>query len=193
MQIKEIMQRGVVNSKQEYYFLYENGILGNRPLTWNSIDEIAKSKWEGKICIRCRDKSVFRNKVKYNLTLEEALTEIEKFKEEGIPPQSLTFNQAMPDEHLTIQGELMRTSEYLDLTYSKIKKPMNLALKEEQLSTKGIEAFFLMKKNLDPSSYEDLQTLFDIFPNSIVEFSSYDIPVGNIPNRNTIFWEVRNY
>ena len=40
---------------------------------------------------------------------------------------------------------------------------------------------------------EQLMNLDDIFPDSIIEFSAYNTQVGNIPNRNTIFWEVRNY
>lgn len=99
----------------------------------------------------------------------------------------------MPDKHLIIQGEVMRSCENYYLTYTTIKRPMNRGLEEETLYAEGMKALFLLKQNLFPSSYEDLQMLFDFFPNSIIEFSSYDIPVGNLKNRNTIIWEVRNY
>ena len=106
----------------------------------------------------------------------------------------MKFNQSMPDEHLLIQGEIMDgVGGGLELTYSTIKKPMNLALVEEELFIKGLTTKILLQQNLSPSSYSDMVALLDIFPDSIIEFSSYDIPVGNLKGRNTIIWGVRNY
>ncbi|VVB82020.1 Uncharacterised protein [uncultured archaeon] len=198
MGIKEIIESGVVNSKQEYYFLYENGLLGNRPLTWNSIEEIAKSKWKGKICLRGKT-GIPRSKSRFNMTLEETVKYVKELEQEGISSEKLTFNQSMPDEHLTIQGEVTREgklmggkTDFIFLTYSTIKEPMNRALEKETLHEQGINALVRIKENLDASSYENLLELFNMFPDAMVEFSSYEIGVGNL-NRNTIFWEVRNY
>lgn len=46
---------------------------------------------------------------------------------------------------------------------------------------------------MDPSSQQDLDDLLDLYPDATIEFTCYDIDLGVIPNRNTIFWEVRNY
>ncbi len=192
MNVKEILRNGEINNKKEYYFLYGMGFFGNRPLTWNSIDEIIISGWKGGICIR-GSKGIPRIKSRYNLTLKETIDYINQLKKEGIPPEKLTFNQSMPDEHLIIQGEVVRDYKNYSLTYTTIKKPMNRGLEEETLHAEGIKALFLLKQNLFPSSYDDLQILFDIFSDSVIEFSSYDIEVGNLQNRNTIIWEVRNY
>jgi hypothetical protein len=181
-----------VNSKSEYYSLYEKGFFGNKPLTWNSIEEIVKNRWEGKICIRGK-KGIARSKARFNLTLEEARNYIHSLEKEGILEKNLTFNQSLPDEELLIQGEIMRSIRSYSLTYTTIKEPMNYALAKETLCTEGLTAINLIKANLFPSSYEDLQTLFNIFPDSVIEFSSYRIPLGSLPNRNTLIWEVRNY
>lgn len=190
--VEDILKEGKIKCKNDYYFLYEKGFLGNKPLTWNSIEEIKKSKWKKEICIRGRH-GMARGKSRFNLTLSEASDYIEQLKQEGIPPEKLTFNQSMPDDHLIIQGEIMRSPEIYSLTYTTIKKPMNRAFEEETLYANGLTALNLVKGSLVPSSYEDLQTLFNIFPDSIIEFSAYDILLGNLPNRNTIIWEVRNY
>jgi len=190
---EEIINQGKIKYKVDYYYLYERGFFGNKPLTWNSIEEIKQSDWKGEICIRGK-KGIERSKSRFNLSLEEAVEYIEKLKLEGIPPEKLTFNQSMPDEHLTIQGELMRKApEIYALTYTKVKIPMNRAFEKETLYANGLTALNLAKGNLFPSSYEDLQLLFDMFPDSVIEFSAYDICVGNLPSRNTIMWEVRNY
>jgi len=190
---EKIIKEGKIKYKSDYYFLYEKGFLGNKPLTWNSLDEIAESGWEGRICIRGK-KGIARSKSKFDCTIKQAGRYIEKLRIEGIPPEQLTFNQSMPDEHLIVQGEFMRIApEIYNLIYTTVKKPMNRALEEETLDVRGLTALNLVKGNLFPSSYDDLQLLFDLFPDSVIEFSAYDICVGNLPNRNTIMWEVRNY
>jgi len=191
-ELNEIIKKGSVDSKKEYYFLYENGFLGNRPLTWNSIEEIIKTEWKGGICIRGK-KGIARSKARFDLSLDEAIEYIDKLKQEGISNEELTFNQSMPNSHLLIQGEIMRSLKNYSLTYTTIKEPTNYAFAKETLHQEGINALHILKRNLFPSSYEDLNTLFDIFPDSTIEFGSYDICVGNLPNRNTIIWEVRNY
>ncbi len=181
-----------ITSKAEYYSLYEQGYFGNMPLVWNSLEECVDSGWKGGICIRVKT-GVIRNRTKFDLNLEEAQNYIKQLKDEGISEKNLSFNQSMPNEELLIQGEIQRSVDNYWLTYTLKKQPMNKAFAEQTLHEKGIRAELLVKEHLFPSSYEDLQTLFDIFPDSTIEFSAYNIQVGNIPNRNTIFWEVRNY
>lgn len=196
--IEEIIKERRVRDKEDYYFLYNNGFIGNRPLTWNSIDEIARSGWKGKICLRGKN-GIPRSKSRFNLTFQETVNYMNKLSEEGIYPKDLTFNQSMPDEYLTIQGEVTRegrlvggTPDWIYLTYSTIQEPMNIALEEETLHMQGIKALTFIKEYMDGPSYENLTDLFDTFPESNVEFSCYNIGVGDL-KRNTIFWEVRNY
>jgi hypothetical protein len=181
-----------LTAKAHTYALYHAGILGNKALTWSSYEEILRSGWKGKVCMRSR-KGIDRKKVKYNLTLEKTKEEILKWEAEGISRESITFNQAMPDENLVIQGEVMHGLYDLDLTYSTIKKPMNLALIEKPKIATGIEARVLLRDLLWAPSYSDIETLLCIFPDHVVEFSAYDTPVGNLPGRNAVIWEVRNY
>ena len=188
----EIEKRRIIAAKKEYYSLSESNFFGNKSQTWNSIEEIINSKWKGKICIRSK-KGIERARTPFALTLEETILKVQEFKKEGISAEELIFNESMPDEYLTIQGEVMRSTENYSLVYSTVKAPMNIAFQKERLFAKGLIALNLLKGNLCPSSYEGMQTIFDIFPDSVIEFSSYDINVGNIPNRNTVIWEVRNY
>ena len=85
------------------------------------------------------------------------------------------------------------TYKRINLLYTKVKKPMNIALKEKEISVNDLKAIMILKGNLSSSSYSDLETLLETFPDSVVEFSTYSILVGNIKGRNTVIWEVRNY
>ena len=87
----------------------------------------------------------------------------------------------------------MRGLGGLNLHYTYVKNPMNKALRISSENTQGLEAKMLLEKYLSPSSISDIYCLLDTFPESVIEFSSYRIPVGNIPGRNTVIWEVRNY
>ena len=53
----------------------------------------------------------------------------------------------------------------------------------------------MLVTKLSMESFYDLMGLLKTFPTSVIEFSAYKIPVGNLSDtgRNTVFWEVRNY
>jgi len=194
--IKRVLSRNPrkILTKEENYALYEAGHFGNKALTWNSYEEILKSGWKGDVCMRSK-RGTARKNVRYKIPLEKVPEEIERWKIMGIPEEMMAFNESMPDEHLLLQGEVMNVKKGLYLLYSTIKKPMNTALSEESREVEGPEAKILLKQGLFPASYFDLELLFQLYPTSVVEFSAYSIPVGNMANkgRNTVFWEVRNY
>jgi len=70
---------------------------------------------------------------------------------------------------------------------------MNQGLAEQTLHAFGLNAKMILEKNLYTSSLADIYALLEIYPDSVIEFSSYSIPVGNIKGRNAVIWEVRNY
>ena len=183
-----------VDFKQQSYVLYRNGVLGNRPLTWNSLDEISKSGWNGLICIRSK-KGIARSMTSFDKTYEQAEQIVKEWVSQGIDPKDITFNQSMPNQELAVQGEVMYPMDGGGLYFygSFVKKPMLLAFAENSFSVQGSQAVYLVHKHLFPQSLVDLERLLEQFPGNVVEFSAYNIPVGNLPNRNTIFWEVRNY
>ena len=190
--IRGIFDKKRIDNNEECYLLYNQGLFGNRALAWNSYNEILKSGWKGNICVRGRQ-GIKRGRVVYNIGLDKVLGIIKGWGEEGIPENHIAFNQSMPDEHLTIQGEVMKGHLGFVVWYTTIKQPMNIALEKESLYVNGLKAQMLLKKYLSESSYEDLMALLDLFPDSAIEFSCYRIPVGNISGRNTVIWEVRNY
>jgi hypothetical protein len=182
-----------IKNKREYYQKYDLGLFGNRALIWDSYEELLKSNWRGEVCIRGKGNGIPRTDARYNVSFEDIRKEIECLKKKGIPEEILRFNQSMPDNFLSVQGEVIDYISGFELTYTQIKKPMNLGLKEETRFARGLIAKMILRSRMDSSSFEDLLALFELYPESAVEFSTYEVCVGDIPGRNTVFWEVRNY
>jgi hypothetical protein len=134
-------------TKSECYALYHNDLFGNKVQTWKTVEDIYSSGWNKRVCIRGKQKGISRSATRYNVPLSELESTIQEMGLEGIPKENLTFNQEMPDPHLTIQGELILTYRGIDLTYTDIKKPMNLALAEKTLWASGLSALNLIKSN----------------------------------------------
>lgn len=181
-----------IKTKKQFYELYESGFFGNKPKTWRNLEEIEKSGYKGTLTIRSKV-GMARKKVKYLVPVENVKKELEELKSLGFPESDFSFSQYVPDDKLTIQGELMLSDKGLYLLYSQLKTQMNTALKEESKQAEGLQALFLLKKYLNPQSLEDLNALLELYPDSIIEFSAYECNLGNLKGRNTLIWEVRNY
>ena len=181
-----------IKYKSEFYELFNLGFFGNKVDTTNSYEEVIKKGWEGTVSIRSSGSGSARALV-YNFPIENILQEIEKRRKLGFDITKLSFSKTPPDDKLRIQGEVMRTERGLFLLYSTVKKPMNLSLRDEEKIAWGLDALNLLKENLFPVSLEDIYEILNMFPNDVIEFSSYDVCVGNLKNRNTIIWEVRGY
>ena len=181
-----------VKTKNEFYELFNKGFFGNKAETASSYEEVLKKGWIGTVSIRSSDKGTFRSLV-YNFPIENISEEIDKRRSLGFDISKLSFSKTPPDDRLIFQGEIMRTEKGLFILYSTVKKPMNLSLNEEEKFVFGLDALKMLKENLFPSSFDDLMELLELFSNDAIEFSCYDVCVGNLSNRNVIIWEVRGY
>jgi len=187
-----------VDSKGEFYQLYESPLfreIANTALTWNTYQDVLDSEWKGRVCMRSK-KHGTRSKPAYNLKVSEVPTRMRNWgKRFGILESEITFNESMPDKKLRIQGELTTHPNWQVplLRFSTIKKPMLLALEEEDLEAKGMKALAILQANLWDEDYQTLIGLVEMFPGNAIEFSSYSIDIGRLPGRNSVIWEVRNY
>lgn len=183
--------RNSVPTKEENYRLYQSGCFGNKLRTWNTLEELDCSTYRGSVVIRYKEpgSSFCRYEIPF-ARLRQVVSELEDF---GAHRSKMTFNESAPDTLLVIQGEVARSTDHLTLYYSDLPLPMRKALKLKAYTLSGLEAIFLLRRNLFPCSYDDLQELLDLYPDSVIEFSAFSRSLGNCRNRNTIFWEIRNY
>lgn len=181
-----------IKTKEECYSLYHSGFFGNKVRTWDSIDELKKSRYKGKVSLRSR-KKIGWGKAVYNLSVEDAEKKILDLNSLGVMEESITINESPPDDRLIFQGELTRNEKGLYILYSEEKMGMNDALKKRQKNVFGLKAEMMLRTFFFPGSLEHIYELLELFPEDIIEFSCYEINVGIIEPRNVIIWEVRNY
>lgn len=104
----------------------------------------------------------------------------------------ITVTGRFQEPRIILQGEVQRSENYYDLFYSTEQLVMREALKKQSYSVDGLQAKLLLQSKLDTPSFDNLNSLFERFPDSVIEFTCYERSVGLL-NWNTVFWEVRNY
>jgi len=178
-----------LRSKRDSYDLLMRGLLGNTLRFWSSFDEVRDSAYRGSVSMRYVGGSRF---CAYDVPFSRISRVQKKWIAAGARKELIHFNESAPDDHLLIQGELMRGSLGLHLFYSSEKKKMREALKDGK-HAKGLTAKLFLEHFLIPPSYDDMNLLLDSFPDHVVEFSTYSFCLGSMPRRNTVIWEVRAY
>jgi hypothetical protein len=181
-----------VATKEQMYALYKRGAFGNHLRTWDSFDEWRASGYAGEVSMRV-SLTNGGSLCEYRVTPDRAPEIAAAWRKSGISPGQIKVNESAPDELLTIQGEIARTDDGLVVRYNtevglKMREAMARATHAYRL-----EAEFLLRSHLTPASHEDVTALLDRYPGCVIEFSSYAVPLGNCPGRNTIIWEVRGY
>ncbi len=186
-----------VTSKRDFVRRYKLGEFGNASPTWNSLQDWIDDYW------REYSNSLsalfhIRNRVAGGLTWydvpgKELIQRWQAVLCSGVNPTSLYISAMSPTEKTILQGEVRRSERGLELTYTRVKKPMRDALAEETLTAFGIRAKCTCEQAMDSNSWNWLNELLDNYPDHVIEFSVYSEPWGTIPGYNTVFWEVRKY
>lgn len=164
------------------------GLFGNKLKSWDSVDDFLRDSYKGTISVRY--KGLAGQFCYYNVTNINPI--IDEIIHKGGKRENIIINESAPDEFLTIQGELTRNEYGLYLFYSTKKGKMRDCLKNG-LSSKGLKVNIMLKHYLTPNSYEDIMELLDLYPDHIIEFSTYNKCIGDCVGRNTLIWEVRKY
>ena len=96
---------------------------------------------------------------------------------------------------MLLQGEVGVPDDGFEihLLYSCEKMKMRDALLTSGKRVKGLAAAAILQTFLWPRDYDEMMRLTGDFQGHAIEFGTYGYALGNIPNRNTIIWEVRHY
>lgn len=189
-----------IRSKREFYKLWEAGCLGNRTQIFHSIDAALRAVPSG-------DGIGFRQIGQPNgaagawekaSSVTTALEIDARWRAAG---RRYIMDDGFPNHRTTMQGEICRTVEGLYGFIAVAEFCGRVGLPPMRISmANGMHGHFyraqvraLMQIYMDPASQDDVDALLELYPNATIEFASADVCVGNIPGRNTIIWEVRNY
>lgn len=181
-----------ITTKAQMYELLTLGKLGNRFRIWES-DEAFKAAVDegfnwlvGVRCVGCPGLPYFHHK-----TYEEAIAiGADLRRTHGYP---IRYYEASPDPFITIQGEFVEADMGPMLEWSTVQTHMRAAFAAQRNMLYGPGARLVLQRELSPGSYEDFLALGRLYPEATIEFTAYEIFVGDIPGRNAVVWEVRNY
>jgi len=182
----------VITSKTQMYKLLKDGTFGNRFRIWDTEEEFKAAVDAGfDWLVGVRVVGVPGLPYFHQKTYEEAIEIGARLKAEyGFP---VRYYEASPDQHITIQGEFVEADMGPMLEWSTVKTHMRAAFAAERLMAFGPGARLILRHTLSEGSYHDFLALGELFPDAIIEFTAYDIFVGDIPGRNAVIWEVRHY
>lgn len=187
-------------NKVENYELYHRGYYGNHLKFWASLDDffidLDTGNWDRNDPVALRTTCFPGIKLPHycRRTDPDSVMSLATrwVRDYGIDLSQIVLNEIGPDKEILIQGEIMRTENHYDLHYSTMKVLMRQALQYAPKNACGLVAIKKLEYFMDASSFDNLQRLFDEFPEAIIEFSTYGVPVGAL-KWNTVFWEVRGY
>lgn len=185
----------IIDTKTKMYKLLRAGKLGNIFRVFSSVEEVKKSGLK-KVAVRYADRSA-TGKYFFEVTSVENIDKtVESLVRRGANREYLLFNEGdfgIMDK-MTIQGEVGEVGGNFELAYSQIPGITNREARiRGYIRAVGLKARLMLKYYMWWDDYEWILNLLDKYPEHIIEFTTYSVPVGGIPNRNTVIWEVRHY
>lgn len=190
-----------IEDKQKNYRLLHRGLFGNISPPFETLDDVLRHS-ETNDCtygLRLRRRAPGGGAgFVMDVPAKALAARCDEYRRQGIKDSEMQFSVYWPEEAVKVKGVVTRAiggasgPGYI-LEYTTVKKPWGEAFAEGQVSVQGLRALYLLREWFDPASYDDLMTLFDQYPDSVVEFSVLEEYGGTVPGRNVLIWEVRDY
>ena len=181
-----------ITTKTQMYDLLSNGTFGNRFRIWNTAEEMLEAVDNGfdwLVGLRC----VGQPGLPYVHHLEPAQAIRLSIPLQETYQCGIRFYEASPDQFITIQGEITDYPHGYGVEWSHQKTHMREALSLQRFCDFSPRIPAIIRHHFNEPSYNDLIYLFDTYPNCTIEFTCYEILVGDLPGRNTVILECRHY
>ena len=184
-----------ITSKRQFFELWEAGCLGNRTRLWRDPQRAFDD------ATRLGIKTVGFREIRSGRAgagswektdLCNFWEVVQRWIQAG---RNFIMDDGAPDQFRTIQGEICRTYRGLEGFISiGTKLPMRQDMAAgNMVAYTGLTVLQLLTRYMDPSSRDDVDAIFELYPDAAIEFTCFSVNAGVVPGRNTIFWEVRDY
>lgn len=193
------MERTAIPDKPTMRSLYLRGQFGNRWAAWSledflrrPVDELMAGRpvglmYNGKPGTQLPCYAM----LKYPFVAMELAGQW--VRQHNADPRLITVSEGDgADSGRVLNAEVMRSDQYFDVLYSTRDDYMRQALASAPQHAQGLRAVMLLRSKMDAASWDNLQDIFDRWPDSVVELTVYNRGVGLLGS-NTVFWEVREY
>jgi hypothetical protein len=184
-----------IDAKSRFYELWNRGEFGNKPRTWKNYAELEQSGFCGTVAIRCHRGLGRVHPFVPNLNPRQVPKELKKLAISGWAPEDFQISEQLTLGTVIyrINGELTRTENGLALCYSTENRLLREALDSSGRQVFGLLACMTLSQYLWPIDLDELMEIHERYPHHAIEFSGFNEPVGIIPGRRMVIWEVRNY
>jgi hypothetical protein len=192
-----------INSKAEMYQLLLGGQFGNKLRMWPTYEAMLASGYSGLFSMRYKGGGGGLW-CAYDVTHDKRAEILPRWVAQGADPALVMHTEGAPDDKIIVQGELrplpdghyffptiLPSGPYFYCSFEKLK--MRDALKASSQHLYGLRVLELLRHHMTSASFEDLQELREQYPDSVIELSVYSTCLGDIPRRNHLVWEIRNY
>lgn len=186
------MQKAPVLSKRDFYRRWHLNEFGNRPGSWNSIEEAEAAGFQGPL-FGVRSTKPMWSGFRRGILWRDRRKVWQEYVDQGEDPSTLRIGQDVPEDKRTLQGHVYRTHRGLDLEYSLKPGTVRDVMQSGFERAWGVKAKVILETYMCPSSFADLEAIFELYDGHVVEFTCFSVNVGLIPGRNTVIWEVRDY
>lgn len=182
-----------IKTKDQFQQLSRAGLLGNFLRQWDTLLDLTMSDYSGWLTIRARAKQSewFIAAVESGM-VRDALRNILL---RGGPPASAFFFQEIPEPGTPRMAniEAMRDAHRHTICYieNDTTEPVR-GIRDRCLPVYGAAALMQLRRFLSPTSYDDLQAIWDQYPDAIIEATEFAVPVG-VFHRPLVIWEARDY
>lgn len=181
-----------IGSKAEMYDLLQRGRLGNRLRIWStdaSFLSAVNDGFGGHVGVRCVGAPGLPY---YHRKHPDEAIELGRILRAELGCD-VVYYEASPDEYITIQGELCESDHGPMLEWSTARTHMRAALSQERHMLYGPGVRALLRHVLSPASYDDMLAVGEMYPGVVIEFTAYEILLGDLRGRNAVVWEARHY
>jgi len=177
-----------ITSKVEYYRLMEAGCLGNTLRNWRTPEEAYDS------CaplVGFREMGAAGGGQHAIVAHRDIFHVADLWREAG---RRFILDEAAPDRDVLLQGEVTHVGNWDGFLGVRTGMRMRQSIAAGLLRPfGGLAVKLLLDQFLDPSSRDDFDAIWELYPSAVIEFATYPYDLGKIPGRNTLIWEVRDY
>jgi hypothetical protein len=185
-----------IRSKAEYYAVSRTLTLGNIIRQWSYAEFVepyyqAPQTLPPLVSLRTTRLASVKAQ-RYRIPPRQMMLLCGNLMLQGFRAEELLIDESAPDDRVVLQAEVMNSERFMDLRYALYS---GVGMRQAYPTMKhlnGLRALSLLRRYLDAPSMDCLIDILEHYHGSIVELSTYEIPVGQF-GWNTLVWECRNY
>lgn len=176
-----------LDSKKDNIRALQEGLFGNAPRQWQTMDDVVTAVDDAPIVVRPRTPG---GRCWYEISVMEWFLTF--CHDTWFDPADYYFNEPIDPKTVTLNAEITHLNGEVVLHYSQLPNHMRPALLYFGAHAYGLEALLIMRHLACDKGRDTIEELLELYPNHVIEFTCMTKPYGTL-GWKTVIWEMRNY